>query len=397
MKVLVAPGSFGDHLASHQAALMIASGWRDWATADEATLCPLSDGATGLLDCVGSTAAASRHSLTIPSYPSVELDVAAVSRDGRITVFIESDALLAQVSNDAGVARSSAVLGAALARVVTLRPATVVLGIGQRAVADAGIGLIAAYAQESGVELPSRVSRVLNEDAESVLPTEADLGFLARARSHAFAYELVAVTPFEVELTGPHGLDAPRFFGGTHRPRSAFSGRELDDLAFWVARTIATTEPSAHRSLLNDSGTEFPVDALRTTLTRSYGAGAGAGLGFAMLALGSRILPGADFVSQFVDLTTHIENSDLVLTGQRDLGPLTLGRSVVEAVAVRSIPRATPVVALSVNGGLSRRELSGTGVSAAFSITPELCEAAESSDVESLRALVTRVARTWSQ
>jgi glycerate kinase len=101
------------------------------------------------------------------------------------------------------------------------------------------------------------------------------------------------------------------------------------------------------------------------------GAGAAGGLGAGLIAfLNARLVPGIEIVSQAVGLSGHLQDADLVFTGEGSIDSQTLFGKAVAGVAANAKEFHVPVVAIA--GALTGeyREIYQYGIDAAISITP---------------------------
>jgi len=66
------------------------------------------------------------------------------------------------------------------------------------------------------------------------------------------------------------------------------------------------------------------------------GAGAGGGLAGGLAALGAKLVPGFDFVAEFLELDRHLHDTDLVITGEGLVDATSLTGKVVGGVLARA-------------------------------------------------------------
>ncbi|MGH8895192.1 MAG: glycerate kinase, partial [Actinomycetes bacterium] len=126
------------------------------------------------------------------------------------------------------------------------------------------------------------------------------------------------------------------------------------------------------------------------------GAGAGGGIGFGLLLIGAQRVNGTELVAQVARLDDRVREADLALTGQAVFDWEALRGRVVVAVARAAQHAGRPTVVLAERVEVGRRELSGTGVDAAYAVE-DLAAGDEAHTAEDrLAALAQRVARTWS-
>ncbi|MBD5788028.1 glycerate kinase [Cellulosimicrobium terreum] len=352
------------------------------ATVEAATLAA---GGPGFLDALAGVAPEVLAAV-VPGSHGVDVPV-AVRRDERTgTVYADASQVpaLAEDIEPAGpdepagpadgrgptAVRSSAALGHLLAlsadaaRTPQGRPGRVVLATGGARSHDAGQGLIRALAGATGPR------------------PAADA--LAAARSALGGVHLVAAVATDAPLLGLHGASAALAAHGTGDVVAQDLERALGAFAHDVASAVATLEglPTggglAGRDLLGTSSSR--------RLAQLPGAGSGGGTGFAVAALGGRLVPALRLLADDVGLDARISACDLVVVVTDELGPHELGEGTVREVARRAAAFAVPVVVVGRSVAAGRREQAAAGISGAYAwgATPP-------------RALVERVARTWSR
>ncbi|NHT18359.1 glycerate kinase, partial [Cellulomonas sp. IC4_254] len=129
------------------------------------------------------------------------------------------------------------------------------------------------------------------------------------------------------------------------------------------------------------------------------GSGAGGGAAFALGLLGARLVDGASWVADAVDLAGRAADADLVLTGTAVLDGTALDHGVVGAVARAALPLGVPAVAVAAHLRTGRRDWGAAGLAAGFGVVerPEDAGAWRRDPAAALRARLPRIARTWSR
>jgi glycerate kinase len=121
-------------------------------------------------------------------------------------------------------------------------------------------------------------------------------------------------------------------------------------------------------------------------------------VGFALLSvLGAERRPGVDVVLDLVGLDAVLPGADLVVTGEGALDTQTLAGKAVTGVARRAEAHGIPVVAVCGRVALTRGELAGLGVRAAYPLSDLEPDAQRSMHdaQELLRRTGARIARDW--
>lgn len=397
MRVLLAPDGFGTSLTPAEAAAALRAGWTDGAPHDVVTSCPLADGGPGFVATLHATLGGDLEPVTVSS-PLGEPVPAALLRVGT-TVHVESAHALGldlvppgrrdptrTTSRGAGELLAAALPGAG----------RVVVGLGGSATNDAGAGLLLALAAAllpPGAVAPDVAARLAGGGGGLGDLVARDLSWLPDLRAALRAVDLLVAVDVDVPLLGLQGASAG------FSPQKGATPQQAQDLeralgAFAHAATTALgpvrTGPGA--DLL---GTP---DARAGRLSALPGAGAAGGTGFALALLGGRLLPGAGLVADAVGLTARIAAHDLVVTGEGRTDWQSLHGKVMAEVAARALPLAVPVVVVSGEVHVGRRELAAAGVTAAYAVAdgPDAVRAALADPAGTLRARAARVARTWS-
>lgn len=105
-------------------------------------------------------------------------------------------------------------------------------------------------------------------------------------------------------------------------------------------------------------------------LLGSEGAGAAGGTGFGLMAvLGATPRSGIDVVLELVDLSRHLADADLVITGEGPLDEQTLHGKAPMGVANAAQAQGVPVHAVAGQNFLTAEELRTAGIDRAFALT----------------------------
>lgn len=430
MHVLVAPGRFDARpddgparprgvpaadpwpaLTAPEAVDAVVRGWREGAPADVLVPLPLSDGGAGLVDAVRAARGGELLSVTTTDahgavVPGAVLVVQEPS--GARTAYV--DGALALGAADPGArpvtATTSAGLGTLLAAALDTGAGRVVVGLGgRRTVAhDAGAGLLAALgaAPAAAAEGLAAASRLRSDD----------LSALPRLREALAGRDLVALHAHDLPLTGLSGVSADLAESGRV---DAGAAQDAERAAAAFAHAAATAAgPGGRADLLagpgagarGPSGTAAGAagasGAARSAGSREAlapGSGAGGGAAFALGLLGARLVEGAAWVADAVDLAARVAEADLVVTGSGVLDASALEHGVVGAVARAALPLGVPAVAVAAQLRTGRRDWGAAGLAGGFAVLerPEDAERWRADPAAALRGRVPRIARTWSR
>ncbi|WHP18128.1 glycerate kinase [Cellulomonas sp. ES6] len=424
MHVLVAPGRFDARpddgparprgvpasdpwpaLTAPEAVDALVRGWREGAPGDVLVPLPLSDGGAGLVEAVRAARGGELLSVTTTDahgavVPGAVLVVQEPS--GARTAYV--DGALALGAADPGkrpvTATTSAGLGTLLAAALDTGAGRVVVGLGgRRTVAhDAGAGLLAALGAAPAVAAEGL-------GAAAALRAD-DLAALPRLREALAGRDLVALHAHDLPLTGLSGVSADLAESGRV---DAATAQDAERAAAAFAHAAASAAATAGRvDLLAGPGTGRGAasgtapGAARSAGSREAlvpGSGAGGGAAFVLGLLGARLVEGAAWVADAVDLAARVAEADLVVTGSGVLDASALEHGVVGAVARAALPLGVPAVAVAAQLRTGRRDWGAAGLAGGFAVLERPDDAARwrADPAAALRGRVPRIARTWSR
>jgi glycerate kinase len=324
MRVLVAFDKFKDALdaraACATAARALLAKHPDW-TVD---LCPLTDGGDGFTEIMAKNLGERIEHIEVPG-PRGGVVVAPVG-------FVSSRALPAPTRHRLGITGTIAVIDLASASGLALLPPgnrdpwhttttgvgdllryavhesadAIVLGIGGSATNDLGLGALAAL----GLRFFDAFGTLLSP------PVPAKWDQLVRIEGRVGLPPLFIACDVTNPLLGRRGATAT--FGPQKGLRPA-DVLQLDTLAARVAATLCD-----HCGKPRD-------------LANVPGAGAAGGVAFGlMVAAGAKLLPGYDFVSDWLDLPARIAAADLVITGEGRFDATSLAGKAPGALAAQA-------------------------------------------------------------
>ncbi|WP_454048346.1 glycerate kinase [Cellulomonas sp. Marseille-Q8402] len=384
-------------LTAAEAVAAITAGWQDAVPGDTLVPLPLSDGGAGLVEAVRAARGGELLAVTTTDahgevVPGAVLVVTEPS--GARTAYVDGALALGAADPEAlpVAATTSAGLGTLVAAALDTGAGRVVVGLGgRRTVAhDAGAGLLAALGAA-----PAAAARGLDGAARL---TAADLGELTALRAALRGRDLVALHAHDLPLLGLAGVSADL---AESRRVDAATAQDAERAAAAFAHAAAGAGASPRRDLLAGDG-PAPGGAARAPGSRAAlvaGSGAGGGAAFALGLLGARLVAGAAWVADAVDLAGHAADADLVLTGTGVLDGAGLEHGVVGAVARAALPLGVPAVAVAAQLRTGRRDWGAAGLAAGFAVLerPEDDDLWRHDAAAALRARLPRIARTWSR
>ncbi|MGZ4608799.1 MAG: glycerate kinase family protein [Actinomycetes bacterium] len=362
MRIVVAPDKYAGTLTATEAAEAIRDGWRLVAPDDELELVPLSDGGPGFLEVLHAGLGGTVHAATVTG-PLGDPTPAPVLRVGDSAYVEAAQACgLHLVDGDRrdALRASSYGVGELMSAALEAGVRRLVVGVGGTASTDGGAGLLAALGATPGDDLSQ------GGGALADLVAEVDL---TKARERLVGVELVAATDVDAPLLGSEG--AAHGFGAQKGADRAARDRLETGLRVWATAT--------------DGG-----------IAVRGGAGAGGGIGFALMLLGASREPGAQLALDAVRLDERARAADLLVTGEGAFDWQSLRGKVVAGVARTGQQTGRPTVVLAGRVDVGRRELSNAGIDAAYAIVDMPAGDRGHTAAEDLRALASRVARTWS-
>ncbi|VTR78040.1 Glycerate 2-kinase [Cellulomonas hominis] len=386
-------------LTAAEAVAAVVDGWRSAAPADTLETLPLSDGGPGLLDTIRAVSGGELLSVTTTDahgdvVPGAVLVVSEPS--GARTAWVDGALALGAADPAAApvTATTSAGLGTLLAAALDTGAGRVVVGLGgRRTVAhDAGAGLLAALGAA-----PASAARGIG-GAGALSP--ADLAAVAGLREALAGRDLVALHAHELPLLGLGGVSAD--LAESRRVDAAAAQEAERAVAAFVhaAGAAADAGGSGRRDLLGGTGTGAGVTrAPGSRAALVPGSGAGGGAAFALGLLGARLVDGAAWVADAVDLAGRVADADLVVTGAGVLDGSALEHGVVAAVAAAALPLGVPAVAVAAQLRTGRRDWGAAGLAGAFGVVerPGDEDRWRTDPAVALRERLPRIARTWSR
>lgn len=373
MRVLICPDKFAGTLSAVEVAQAIADGWRETAPDDALTLRPLSDGGPGFVEVIAAAKPDTRR-IPVPTTDPLGRPVSGeVVVEGH-TAYVESAQacglhLLAEAERDPKRTTTYG-LGALLVAAVEAGAHTVVVGLGGSATNDGGAGLLSALGLT-----PRTSSGLFIGYGGAAVAQAATIDGTPHLRGAA----LVAATDVDSPLTGLHGASA--VFG----PQKGASREDVLLLDDALSRFSQVLEKS--------------LNTCPPGLAGLPGAGAAGGLGAALLALGGRVESGIGMVRELTGLDRHLDESDLVITGEGSFDEQSLHGKVVAGVAGAARDRGVPCVVLAGRITAGRRPARAAGVTEMHALTDHFgsVDAAMDRPAEGLHALGQRLARQWSR
>ena len=361
-RVVVLADASGDRLPV-AAAREVVDGWASAAPHARVEAHASHDGGAGFAALVARVATATGAQVT--SHPVVVTDpagrevpagIVAVEDDGSdgegATAYLDSAEVAGRhLVDDAALADPAGLSSAGLGELLTLARGLgvprIVVGVGDLACHDAGVGLLRH------------------------LGAGDDLRDLPAVRRDWSTTQLVLATTTESSLLGFHGASATLAEHGVAPDVTQRLETELGEL---TDRVNAVLPPQ--RDLLT---------GLPRRPERVAGSGAGGGVGYALQLLGARTDTGARLLLDELGVRPRLAGALVVLvTDAYDY--TTVHDGVVADTARAALEVAAPSIVLAREVSVGRREGMSLGISGSYAPRGE----------EGLRELAARVARTWT-
>lgn len=326
MKIILAPDSFKESLSAVDVAEAMARG-AVAACGDDVPLTvvslPIADGGEGTVECMLAAAGGRRMVADVTGPLGARVAAAwGLLADGR-TAVIEMAAAsglpLVPPAKRNPLRTTTFGTGELIAAALDRGAGRIIIGIGGSATVDGGVGMAQALGgrfRDDGFQEIGRgggqLGRIARIDLEQLDPRTADL-------------EILVACDVTNPLTGPRGAAA------VYGPQKG-----------------ATPEQVA----MLDAGLAHLAECIRRDLEidveKVPGAGAAGGLGAGLMAfLGAKLVPGIDLVLDTVGYAAHLEDADLVVTGEGSLDGSSLEGKATVGVARRAHNAGVPCVAVA--------------------------------------------------
>lgn len=345
MKIIIAPGAFKGSLSASAAAAAIARGLARSGLDAQFTLLPLADGGDGTLDAFLANGGQRVTVRTVDPLSRPALADYGLLPDGE-TAVIEM-ALASGLARLRPGERNPLVThtfgtGLLLAAALEAGARRIIIGVGGSATVDGGAGCMQALGvrllDAYGVDVPpggSGLATIYSIDTSGLSPRwrEVEVIIASDVSNPAVGEQGAAVVYGPQKGAGPHEVRALES-GLRH-----FFGKVRDQLG---------------------------VDVLTTP-----GGGAAGALAAGLMAfLGGRIESGADLMLDYNGFDAHLDDADLVITGEGQIDAQTIYGKGPLGAARRAAARGIPTVAIV--GGLDANDetLHAAGIHAVLPIIP---------------------------
>lgn len=327
MKILIAPDSFKESLQAIEVCQAIKSGFNQVFPNADYTLLPMADGGEGTADVLSYALGGRWQEVDVydPLMRTVSAKYLLLDNNTAVIEMARGSGLQLLTSEERNpLMTSSYGVGELILDALNEGATRILIGLGGSATNDAGLGMLSALG-----------ARFYNEQSELLGQGGSELAHLKRIDLSSFD-KRVADVIFEVacDVSNPlcGKLGASAIFG----PQKGANPTQVAQLD----KALANFAKVCDQHGLNN----------RQDIA---GAGAAGGLGFALMTFcGAQLKSGFDTVAQTLNLSEHIANADLVITGEGKLDAQTAMGKVAGGISQLAKEYGVPVIAIcgSVDG-----------------------------------------------
>jgi glycerate kinase len=375
MKIVIAPDSFKGSLTAKDAAASIAKGFSEVFPDAEIVQLPIADGGEGTTETLTEVTAGQLNSVMVagPFGDTVDACWGLLGNSETAVVEVASacglDMLDCNERNP--MLASSYGLGELILAGLNQGVRHFIVGLGGSACNDGGAGMLQAL----GVRL-----------------LDAKGGELAKGGCNLSALSCIDTSTLDIRLQNVNfevACDVDNPLIGEQGASVVFGPQKGAD-AQMVAELDANLEHFA-KIIHQTTGKD---------VVRTHGAGAAGGLGAAFLAfLNAELKSGIDIVLDALHFESHLENADLVITGEGRIDSQSLYGKAPIGVAKRAQKHQCPVIVIagSIEGDV--RLIQEQGIDSVFSVVSEHISLSDAlaEPFKNLELTSRKVAQGWLQ
>ena len=348
MKIVIAPDSFKESLSAKQAALAIHEGIRAVLPNADLQCIPMADGGEGTIDCLAQSVTDCQviESQTVNALgEEIKAQWALIGQQSTAFIEMASAAGLQQIPSEQRDILQASTYGVGLLIKHALNyPITkLVLTLGGSATNDAGIGMLQAL----GVRFLDSQGQAISEVKPSLIEQIQGVD-ISNLDKRLLDLDILLAADVENPLYGPQG----------------------------AAYIFAPQKGATPEQVLQlDQALHYFADKVKTLLAQDFahakGAGAAGGLGFAALSfLNAKFISGLKLIADYTQLESHIQEADLVITGEGSIDAQTLQGKTLAGIAQLCQAHKVPLIAFAGRLEKGHEALYEQGMTAAFSINP---------------------------
>lgn len=321
MNILIAPDSFKESLAAIDVCRAIQSGFSQVFPDANYTLLPMADGGEGTSDVLSYALGGDWQSVTVHDPLMRPITGRYLLLDNATAVIEIAEACglhLLTVEERNPLVTSSVGVGELINDALNKGATRIIIGLGGSATNDAGSGMLAALGM-----------RFYDVEDTTLAQGGGGLNKLQRIDSSTFNPNLLS-TIFEVACDVTNPLCGVLGASAIFAPQKGA-----------ILEHITQLDTSLHHfaNVCHEHGYANNKDIA--------GAGAAGGLGFALMTFcGAQLKSGFETVTETINLSQHIANADLVITGEGKLDAQTAMGKVAGGVSQLARNHDKPVIAI---------------------------------------------------
>ena len=344
-KIIIAPDSFKGSLTSIEVADAIEEGIKKVIPNCETIKTPIADGGEGTMDTLVNALGGKKIKIKAhdPLMRSIEVEYGLLN-DGKTAVIemaaISGLPLLHKEEQDPSITTTFGT-GEIIKDALKRGARSFLIGIGGSATNDAGTGMLNALGFRF-LDKNEKETDGTGKSLQSIYSID-ESGVIPELKETQFAIACDVNNPF----SGPNGA---AYVYAPQKGASEEMTKELDE------------GMESFRQLIKK---EKGID-----LNTNPGSGAAGGLGGGFVAfLNAHLKPGIEMVLQAINFDKHLQNADLVITGEGKLDKQTAMGKAASGILNAASKKNIPVIA--IGGSVEDREgLNQSGFLSVFPITP---------------------------
>lgn len=346
MHILIAPDSFKESMTAMQAAEAIEQGWRD-VTGDTTTFhkIPMADGGEGTTQSLHDALSGECRTITVqdPLGRTISAPYSLANQGQTAIIEMAAASGLDLVAPDERnpLVTSTYGTGQMLLDALDQGVSHIILGIGGSATNDGGAGLLQAI----GVQLLDDVGQSISRGGQGL----AQLAHIDMSQLDARFHHIQLEVACDVDnpLLGPNGATA------IYSQQKGADEKDQVTLEHALTRFHTIIEQDLKRRVANVPG-----------------AGAAGGLGAGLLAcLPVELKRGIDIVLSVTHFDDHVQQADLVITGEGAIDGQTVYGKTPVGVAQAAKKYDKPVIAVAGKLGKGYEAVEGHGIDAVYSLS----------------------------
>jgi glycerate kinase len=347
--ILLAPDSFKGSCTAKEACEAMAAGILSVCPKARIISLPLSDGGEGCMEVLLNAMGGERYRITVndPLMRAIHAEYGILSNKKTAVMDMASASglILLKRREQNPLKTTTYGTGEIIRNALDKGVKKIIIGIGGSATTDGGVGT----AQALGCRFLDKKGHCLPEGLSGGQLNRIHAIDLSKRDSRIAQTRIMVACDVDNPLTGSRG--AARIYS----PQKGATPKDVEILEGNLIR-------------LN----EIVMRDLGIDLNAIKGSGAAGGLGGGLYAfLGAELSKGIDIILKTTHFQQKLKDVDLVLTGEGCLDSQTLNGKTVWGVVKEAGKAGVPVVALVGSKKRGYEDLYPTGLTGAFSITPE--------------------------